>query len=284
MPKLMAYTAFDGDQMIYIDSMRELAIRNGYIPINPEHALGYYLCTHSHENSKAEVMKDCLTLVTISNELWIFTQYEDAQLHTLPEGVLIEILFWCRRRSAPIRFFSIEKMMRSLGRNGFVYTGKPRSVSENDILTELGDLFFKEITNFLKQTVGHLRPTVFIDIRNEDYKYVDWIRISAYDSNFVPIVPQHLIPESVYNIHGIEEEQKNDKRTLSKSCNNVWAIYQSDQRLQQILEYYPDTGFNDVEYIDIQTQGVPKYCDPRKWSVTNKESTEILQERTKEDS
>lgn len=87
MLKPTVYTSFDGDQMIYIDCMRKLAIRNGLIPINPEHALGYYLSTKSHCDSKAEVMKDCLSLTMVSDEFWVFAENEDVPLNVLSEGI-----------------------------------------------------------------------------------------------------------------------------------------------------------------------------------------------------
>lgn len=109
MSKPTVYTSFNGDQMIYIDCMRKLAIRNGLIPINPEHALGYFLSTEAHGSSKAEVMKDCLSLVMVSDEFWVFSEREDTALESLSEGILIEILLWVRQRGTPIRFLSISE-------------------------------------------------------------------------------------------------------------------------------------------------------------------------------
>jgi hypothetical protein len=109
------YTSFDGDQMIYIDCMRKLAIKNGLIPINPEHALGYYLSTRAHNDSKIEVMKDCLSLTMVSDEFWVFSEDESTPLDTLSEGILIEILLWIRQKNLPIKFFNITKTVLNLG-------------------------------------------------------------------------------------------------------------------------------------------------------------------------
>lgn len=80
MQNLAVYTSFNGDNMVFIDCMRRIAIINGYVPINPEYALGYYLSTTSHDGNKSEVMKDCLSLAMAADEFWLFTESEDIVL------------------------------------------------------------------------------------------------------------------------------------------------------------------------------------------------------------
>ena len=77
------YTSFDGDDMIYIDLMREHAIRLGYVPINPEHALGYHLSTTSHRNLKYEVMKDCMSLAHACDNFWVYTNDPEMRVSSL---------------------------------------------------------------------------------------------------------------------------------------------------------------------------------------------------------
>lgn len=188
MKKLTVYTSFDGDLMNYIDCMRELAVKNGFISINPEHALGYYLCTRAHNNSKSEVMKDCLSLTMIADEFWVFSENEDTALGTFPEGVLIEILLWVRQKGLPIKVFSIPQTVSSLKYSSSInYHGKPIVVEEVDLKNMSDNRYFHEISAFLDKATPTLRPVVFVDIRNEDFKYVDWVRSRAYEVGKIPI-------------------------------------------------------------------------------------------------
>lgn len=44
----LAYTSFDGDYMPFLSNMLTYTMANGYLPINPESALGYYVSTTTH--------------------------------------------------------------------------------------------------------------------------------------------------------------------------------------------------------------------------------------------
>lgn len=280
MSRPTVYTSFDGDQMIYIDCMRKLAIRNGLIPINPEHALGYYLSTRAHGDSKAEVMKDCLSLVTVSDEFWVFTENENAPLETLSEGILIEILLWIRQKSQVIKFFSIAKTVLSLGYGHKKsaereYHGKARTVQEIDLKKALSARYFEEISTFLEKASSVLRPVIFIDIRNEDFKYADWARYKAYQVGKIPIVPQYLIPEFVYALHGTQEEYPESIEKLKEVSSGIWAIYESQERLDALREMYKE-HHRMVTFIPIKDLNVPKYANPRNWSITTKELQENL--------
>lgn len=276
MKKHTVYTSFDGDLMVYIDCMRKLAVKNGFVPINPEHALGYYLSTRAHSDSKSEVMKDCLSLTMIADEFWVFSENEDDPLGAFPEGVLIEMLLWVRQKGLPIKVFSIPKTMVSLGYSSAQrYEGKPLVVKEADLKNALSDRYFHEISAYLDKVTPILRPVTFIDIRNEDFKYVDWVRAKAYEVGKVPIVPQHLIPEFVYALHDMRGEYDASVEALREVSSGVWAIYHSHEKLEELRKKYQGSRLM-VTFISLQELNVPKYANPRNWSITTKELQENL--------
>jgi hypothetical protein len=278
MKKRTVYTSFDGDLMVYIDCMRKLAVKNGFVPINPEHALGYYLSTRAHSDSKSEVMKDCLSLTMIADEFWVFSQNEDDPLGAFPEGVLIEMLLWMRQKGLPIKVFSIPQTVVSLGYNSNQsYEGRPLVVKEADIKKVLSDRYFYEISAYLDKVTPILRPVTFIDIRNEDFKYVDWVRAKAYEVGKVPIVPQHLIPEFVYALHDMQGEYDASVEALREVSSGVWAIHHSQEKLAALREKYKGSHLM-VTFISLQELNVPKYANPRNWSITTKELQENLLE------
>lgn len=280
MVRQTVYTSFDGDNMVYIDCMRQLAVKTGRVPINPEHALGYYLSTRAHGDSKAEVIKDCLSLVLIAEEFWVFADAEDCTLSDLPEGVLIEMLLWARRRNSTFRFLSVSRVVSSLVYGAPMqtipaYCGVERTITENDIRRALSGAHFEEISSYLERVLPVLRPVVFIDIRDEDFKYADWARMQAYALGKIAIVPQILIPEFVYSILGLGHEYHRSVDKLRETSAGTWAIYESPERLELLMRRY-DGEAHAVMYIPIKDLNVPKYANPRNWSITTKELHENL--------
>ncbi|MDP3883279.1 MAG: hypothetical protein Q8Q48_04465 [Candidatus Staskawiczbacteria bacterium] len=282
MNKHIVYTSFDGDLMVYIDCMRKLAIRNGFVPINPEHALGYYLSTRAHGDSKSEVMKDCLSLTTIADEFWVFSGSEDNSLGVFPEGVLIEMLLWARQKGLPVKVFSIPQTMASLEFGSSQNCeGKILAVKEVYLKNVLNNRYFQEISSFLDRVTPILRPVVFIDIRNEDFKYVDWVRARAYEVGKVPIVPQHLIPEFVYALHNMQGDYDASVEALCNAASCIWAIYYSQEKLEELRKKYKDVRLMTT-FISLQELNVPKYANPRNWSITTKELQENLLDSSRE--
>ncbi|MBU4314775.1 hypothetical protein KJ673_00010 [Patescibacteria group bacterium] len=261
--------------MVFIDCMRRIAIINGYVPINPEYALGYYLSTTSHDGNKSEVMKDCLSLAMAADEFWLFTESEDIVLQQLSEGILIEMLLWVRTKPAKVRAFSISETVKSLNYHDHAkYEGRVLNIDEPMIRRSLENNQFGEISGFLDKIKYTLRPIVFIDIRNEDFKYIDWVRAYAYLNGKIPISPQHLTPKFIYSIHNMQENYQSSIEKLRDVASETWAIYHSDTMLQNIKERYSLSS--RVTFISMQEVGVPKYTTPRSWPITSKEVKENL--------
>lgn len=272
----IVYTAFDGDHMVYIDCMREIAIKNGYIPVNPEHALGYYLATRSHNDSKYEVMKDCLSLSQIANEFWVFSDKDTFKLTDLPEGVVIEILLWLRKKNGPIKFFTIKKVVKNLSKTTrALYKGDVLRLNESDIIEMLEKSYFQEISDFIDSVYLLIRPVIYVDIRDYDYKYVDWIRAKLFASEKVPAVPQHLIPRNVYDVLGKSRSYQVELESLREATSGIWAVYHSSSKFDELKKKYAD-HLSLVTFVSLREAGVPKYANPRNWSITTRETQENL--------
>lgn len=274
MERKIVYTSFDGDDMVHIENIRELAIKNGYIPVNPEQALGYYLSTRCHGDMKFEVMKDCLSLARMSNEFWVFinNDNEDYSLALLSEGVVIEILFWIKIGGSSIKIFSIPKMTNAFY-NRSIYNGVVKHISETDLAAILSKEFFNEISEYLADVLPLLRPVVFIDIQNDDFKYVDWARAYSFELALVPLVQQLTLPEMVYSRYGLENRHLEDIRIVQRSVSKIWAIFKSKKNQADLVSKYGHI-LSKVDFIPIQKLGIPKYTNPANWSITTKEYEE----------
>lgn len=110
------YLSSGGKFLKYADFLRVFAIKSGYVPVHPVETLNYYLSSTCHNHNKAEVMKDCFSLMMKCDELWVFEEqlplFEKAAtsgirpISQFPEGVLAEICFWLTNKpNSPIRFF-----------------------------------------------------------------------------------------------------------------------------------------------------------------------------------
>jgi len=222
-------------------------------------------------------MKDCLSLATIADEFWVFTHGVESSLATLSEGILIEILHWIRKNKSVVKFFDISNMMQNLSQDDpeNIQQDDIRSIQEKDFADVLSERSLHEISDFQRMVSDTLRPVVYIDIRNEDFKYADWARQRAYQTGFVPILPQHLMPEHVYLTHNIHAEHNEDLEGLKRASSCIWAIYESQERLEKLVHMY-DASQQRVMFVSIRDLGVPKYVNPRKWSITTKELKEIL--------
>lgn len=111
------YLSSGGKFLKYTDFLRSFAIKSGYVPIHPVETLNYYLSSTLHNHNKSEVMRDCFSLMTKCDELWVFDEkppsFQDDNREGLkpisqfPEGVLAEIFFWLTNKTnSPIRFFT----------------------------------------------------------------------------------------------------------------------------------------------------------------------------------
>lgn len=171
MKNSLVYTSFDGDDMIYIDCMRSFVMQCKLLPINPEHALGYYVSTSTHGNSKREVMKDCLSLMLFSDEMWIFSRDNELRIDCLSEGVIAELLAWINNKSKKARFIAVREMMEELsGKQEHLrrncYPGTIIEVNADEVRMATSSEYFSEVSAFQSKSLQSLRDIVYIEMGN----------------------------------------------------------------------------------------------------------------------
>jgi len=113
------YLSSGGKYLKYADFLLEFVYKSGYVPVHPMLSLNYYLSSIAHKHNKAEIIKDCYSLMAKSDELWVFEESlpkleagkeengEYKPISQFPEGVLSEIFYWLTYKPHfPIRFFT----------------------------------------------------------------------------------------------------------------------------------------------------------------------------------
>ncbi|OYU93839.1 MAG: hypothetical protein CFE21_18955 [Bacteroidetes bacterium B1(2017)] len=285
-----AYTAFDGDDMLYIDLIREFLIKNDINPLNPEHALGYYAATHTLKDSKKEVMRNCFGLSSLCNEFWIFTRIDlknPSDICKLSEGVLSEMIVWdryCRKdkqRYNPVfRVVNLNDLLEYFIISEKIAKGQkvlPHSLNILQLKLTLAEYsnfleyqYFKELTLFVAE-YENLNKSIFVDIDDKYFKYIDWVRINLYQQNNVPIIPQCIIPEKIYLRYDKEALYKKAVSYLKLTSDSILKIVDSRMKIESNL-----TSDSNVEFKILKDFGLPKFKEIDDWAITTKEKIENL--------
>lgn len=287
--KPLAYTSFDGDYMHFLSNMLTYAMTNGYLPINPESALGYYVSTTTHQGNKIQVMKDCLCVELLCDEMWVFSPVNGH----MPEGVVAEIMAWENHKGTSIRiipFFNdyrvdveISKPDRALDR----YVMPPLEIScylkdrnQNDI---------EDIRNKLFGSESIIPSPSYVVANFYNYKHIDWARSYCYQQSVCPVSPQNIIPYFLYtrdNKGDFELSYMIDRLTLMDKCKELlWFTNTKnlDNELEtldvfsctELLYWYEVHGPESIKIVDWSIAGVPKYQDNSKWALTRTEVQEV---------
>ena len=272
--KKIIYTAFDGDHILCIDAIRARIMREGKLALNPEHALGYYVSTHAHSDRKFDVMRDCLALVDAAEEFSVFVDgdYQELPIPNLSEGILVEILYYLQKQQGVATIYwelldrCYEKGQESL---------KSMSLDVPTFQKILGERF-SGIESALRKIIAKpLPPLVHIVMSDKNIKYADWVRIATYERGLVPIIPQLIMPQSAYLVEGHLDSYKEDYAALQSSIDSKWFIVSDVNERKEFLKNYQHIGY---ESNDIRDFNVPKYVNPKNWSLTQEESLEIIQQ------
>lgn len=287
--KPLAYTSFDGDYMPFLSNILTYTMANGYLPINPESALGYYVSTTTHHGNKIQVMKDCLCAELLCDEMWVFNP---VQGH-MPEGVVAEIMAWEKHKGTSIRkipFFNDYRVD--------VEVSKPDSALDKYVISPL------EISCYLKG----LNQNDIEDIRNKlfgpestipspsyvvanfyNYKHIDWARSYCYHQSVCPVSPQNIIPYFLYTKDYKGEFELSymiDRLILMDKCKELlWFTNTKnlDNELEaldvfsctELLYWYTIHGSESIKIVDWSIAGVPKYQDNNNWALTRTEVQEV---------
>lgn len=283
----LTYTSFDGDDMLLIPDMEKDVLRRGMIPVNPESALGYYISTESREGKKSEVMKDCITLEFLSDSFSLYTNYN---IH-VPEGVLIEIALWNKRRG-PERFDVIPAIGDYDGVPHFTPQQSYR-IKRDEVLNEASSFVAKYKDDVYESFFSPdadtqiCRKTEYTVFDRRHFKYSDWLRKFVYDRGHTPVSPTHLLKDSIYrDVFGptFLREMLSDRYAFLSKVDNItifninadnfyeeFAIsdlfYKFD--VYMALKYYP----TKVTFASMADAHVPKFIGT--WSLTKKERTEV---------
>ena len=287
--KPLAYTSFDGDYMPFLSNMLTYTMANGYLPINPESALGYYVSTTTHLGNKIQVMKDCLCVELLCDEMWVFNPVNGH----MPEGVVAEIMAWEDHKGTSIRripFFNnyrvnmeISKPDSALDRYvmpPFEITCYLNGRNQNDI-EEIRDKLFGP---------GSTIPSPSYVVANfYNYKHIDWARSYCYQQSMCPVSPQNIIPYFLYtrdSIGNFELSYLIDRLTLMDKCKELlWFTNTKnlDKELEsldifsctELLYWYTVYGPDSIRLVDWSIAGVPKYQDNNNWALTRTELQEV---------
>ncbi|MDL2272977.1 hypothetical protein LJC34_00235 [Oscillospiraceae bacterium OttesenSCG-928-G22] len=288
--KPLVYTSFDGDYMSFLHHMLIFCKANGYIAINPEASLGYYVSTTTHGNSKVPVMLDCIAMELLCDEMWVFNP-----LHNhIPEGVLAEMMIWEREKSKgilAIPFFDSSRL------------AVPSAKCLEDIATTL-----YSAQDILKYVAGRdpsdrkaietkliangnqsIPKPSYIVANFLNFKHIDWARAYCYKNGCCPVSPQNIIPFSLYadSKHDAVRECIFDRLTLLDKCDRLLWFTNTKQfeneiavldifSSMELLYFAQNKGWDKIEVVDWKNAGVPKYASPDKWALTDTEKTEVI--------
>jgi hypothetical protein len=189
-PAQIVYTAFDGDQLHLCRHMRTTVLASGAIPANPESILGYRHCVLAHLTKKGVIMDD-LAILQGCDDLWLFADGHvtpNALLASLAEGAIVELLFFKKRRShTPVLSINTTEMLRS----GRAVHRQTAATYEDlvDALDAEQRAAVLALANSGTRVDKELRPLVFFITDPLDFKYAEWLRATAYQSQLTPLVP-----------------------------------------------------------------------------------------------
>ena len=284
--KPLVYTSFDGDYMPFLSDILTYTKNNGYIPVNPEAALGYYVSTKTHDGNKVFIMKDCICEELLCDEMWIFNPTTDH----IPEGVTAEIMAWKRNKKSNMRkipFFN------NLNLNVDIHSADllldNYFFSDNDIDTYLESCNkddIEDIKEKLFNVESNISRPVYVVANFYNYKHIDWTREYCYKNGLCPVSPQNILPFTLYN------KEKNflsyiiDRLTILNKCSEIiWFTNERNIKAEvdnldifSCTELYYGWKFNKqlIKIVDWATAGVPKYIDSKKWALTRTESRENI--------
>lgn len=281
----LVYTSFDGDFMNYLHFMMEYTIKEGYVPVNPEAALGYYVSTTSHSGEKVLVMMDCIKTELICDYLWIF----NPKSGHMSEGVLAELMAWRNVKHSNITiidFFPEE--IKHIDISSKFNTGEldARDI-ENYIQSrdsvEIEEINGKLLIPFEKKSIKN--AYIIANFRN--YKHIDWARNFCYLRHISPVCAHTLLPYHLYT----KPELGNVRYLLDRLnlLNRADSIFFFANRknirdelnrldifslceIYYMLKYKNEKNIFLIGWDEAQ---VPKYMNQRQWALTSTEAKEV---------
>ncbi len=302
--KPLAYTSFDGDHMRYMYWMCHVGHALGFVPINPEAALGAYISIHAHNGIKGELIRDCIALEMCCDEFWIFDTPDQATLRKMPEGVLAELMLWRSGRAhGPVRHLpwlepggavkhrsKLEPRTAATRKRTLTQANVPHEHCER-IIASASTKSLQELHRRIIEPVQRegLRPLVFISQDAHDFKHADWARAMAFRHGHVPLCPDTLLnPFAADAAHGLEADHAffHDRASVLQRAEELWLFLNPRIQLGKPDHALPDTVAFDLMYwfthrpgapiraFTWRDAGVPKYAK-RDWALTSLERGDV---------
>ncbi len=273
--------------MHFLSHMLDFTIKEGYIPINPEATLGYYVSTTAHSGNKISVMKDCIKTELLCDEMWIFSS---RSLSNIPEGVHAEMIVWADQKKEALMILPFFDKVDLLDYSD-VLSGK-QEMALDDIkkhVSGLDELYVSEIKQRLfNDGIEDLPKVAYIVANFYNFKHIDWAREYCYNNKYCPVSPQNILPYFMYenNYDNYQEEYLLDRLALlEKSEQLIWFTnLQNIDREIEMLDVYSATELyywykykspDDMNRVCWSKAEVPKYLNDKNWALTSKETMEI---------
>jgi hypothetical protein len=185
----IVYTAFDGDHQQLGGHMRTLVLKRGGVPANPDSILGYKDTVLAHLDKRG-VLLDDLAVLRGCDELWVFTEWpcEPTSVRHLAEGVVIELLFFLKRRTpARIQFISPLALLRGDPFNPRSYDFSYAETQKALLPSQRAGVM--ALANSRISIDKELPPVICYITDPLDFKYTRWLRQRAYSDRRAPLVP-----------------------------------------------------------------------------------------------
>lgn len=272
-PKLV-YTSFDGDLLSHSEQIKQLVLQQDLAPLNPESALGTYIVSTHYKGNKEPIIRDCFSLIDLTDEFWIFHKNLHSQqesLNSMPEGVRMEALYWFTTNDKKIRIVDV------LGITTKLFFDK------NIFFSSLS----KEIAKKTIRLKKKINETVLLLAGDRHTKHADWMRKYAYKKNKVPVCPYTIISRGTLTI-ALQNDQFKQllmRVSLGLKVEDIWVF--GSKRTQEFSLSLLDLDVLEelfillrlrkkleITYIYLGDSDVPKYKNRKRWAVTLKEQQE----------
>ena len=179
----LVYTVFDGDQELLCGTMRHAIMKKGMVPVNPPSVVGYR-DTVVRNRTKAHVLIEDVALLNKCDQIWIFSDVEDAVTNELPipEGVLFELLF-ARLFRPDIAVFTVSTAQLLSGEVSPV----PFSLDKIETLSDRTSI--EEVTATVMASYERIPTIRYYYYDPLDFKYAEWLRACNEPLGVSPLDP-----------------------------------------------------------------------------------------------
>jgi len=277
---LVVYTAFDGDHFHVLQNMRKYVLNTGLVPANPESILGYKNVVTKHQHKRG-VLIDDLSILKHCNELWIFTDLEPTidNVKNLPEGVLIELTYFLKRKSKSfVNFVPLSELLRGKKR-----LNKKFEFSFERIEKELANTKKSQVLEMANNNykIDHeLKKFRFFISDPLDYKYSEWLRDIRLKHDEIPLVPglASRIADGDNNVINIGKIILSWASLIRFTHDGCFVPSMDSRRNQSIIleslkNYFIQTkSKNDLIEADWKEFSIPKRLQRERWPITEYEA------------